>query len=129
MSTTIATIRATLAGELRDAVDGDDVFVSASWPDTIRTPCIFLTPPLIEDYVRRGPNFGEHTVGMDIVIAVDENQPVDALTELERLLVIVLKNTADWQLVGVDSPAPTTVVENGLEYLACVVHLNKPAQL
>jgi hypothetical protein len=127
--TTITGMREGLATELEGVPDLAGVHVSSSWPETIETPCVFLTPPLVDDYVRRGPTFGEHTVGLDILIAVDDDSAVVALAELERLLAVIIKYTADWNLLGVDSPAPTTVVENGAEYLACVVHLSKPTRL
>lgn len=123
----ISDLRAALAAEMADALD---VPVDASWPDTISPPCGFVAPPLADNYVERGPNFGEHTIALDLVLLVDHDDPATGLAALEALLTLALIHTeADWVMSGVDSPQPTAVAEGGAEYLGCVVHLSKPVRL
>jgi hypothetical protein len=119
-------LRAALAAELTPPMGVD---VHPAWPDVLQPPCAFLAPPLADDYAKRGPNFGEHTIALDLVILVDHGEAAAALTALEELIEAALVNTADWALTGVESPAPTTVTESGAEYLACVIHLSRAVQL
>jgi hypothetical protein len=123
----ISALRAGFAAELAVLLD---IPVAASWPDQIAPPCGFLSPPLADNYVERGPNFKEHTVALDLILLVDHDDPATSLAALEALLEVALVNTeADWSLSGVDSPAPTAVAEGGAEYLGCVIHLSKPINL
>lgn len=117
--------------DLRDALVDDlpELNVSPSWPVTLNPPCAFITPPLVDDYVRRGPNFGEHTIALDLVLLVGHDDAETALGVLESMIEYALSQTADWTLAGVDAPAPTTVSENGAEYLASVIHLSKPVRM
>jgi hypothetical protein len=118
-------LRTTLADDLAEL----GVTVSPSWPTTLNPPCAFITPPLTDDYAKQGPNFGEHTIALDLVLLVDHDDAESALSVLESLIAAALVHTADWTLTGVDAPAPTTVSENGAEYLASVIHLSKPVRM
>lgn len=117
--------------DLRDALVDDlpELSITASWPETLNPPCAFITPPLTDEYVRQGPMFGEHTVALDLVLLVAHDDAGPALAALEAMLEYALSQTADWTLTGVDAPAPTTVSENGAEYLASVIHLSKPVRI
>jgi hypothetical protein len=123
---TFADLRTQLAADL--AVLG--IPVSASWPEVLVPPCAFLVPPRSGTWVEVGPNFaGEFTVHYDLVILVDHDAAGPAVAALEQLVAVALEHTADWSLSGVDAPAPTTVTDNGAEYLAAVMHLRKPARI
>jgi len=117
--------------DLRDALVDDlpELNVSPSWPDTLTPPCAFITPPLSDEYVKQGPMFGEHTIALDLVLLVAHNDAATALGALETMVEYALSQTADWTLTSVDAPAPTTVSENGAEYLASVIHLSKPVRI
>lgn len=117
--------------DLRDALVDDlpEIAISPSWPDTLNPPCGFITPPLTDEYVRQGPMFGEHTIALDLVLLVAHDDAAASLAALELMVEYALSQTADWTLTGVDAPAPTTVSENGAEYLASVIHLSKPVRI
>lgn len=104
------------------------VDVSPSWPDVIAPPCAFITPPIADDYAIPGPNFGEFTIALDLVIIVGHDDPTAALEALEELVEVALVNTANWTVVAVDAPAPTKVSESGAEYLASIIHLSFPVR-
>lgn len=116
-------LRTTLVADL------PDLDVSPSWPVELNPPCAFITPPLAESYVTQGPMFGEFTVALDLVLLVAHSDAEEALFQLESMLAYALRNTADWVLTGVAAPAPTTVTENGADYLATVIHLSKPVRI
>lgn len=121
--TTFSDLRAALVADL------PDLHVQPAWPMVLTPPCAFITPPLAETYVSRGPTFGEHTVALDLLLLVAHDDADLALAALETMVEYALINTADWTLTGVDAPAPTSVTENGAEYLASVIHLSKPVVL
>lgn len=123
--TMFSDLRAVLVADLQ--VLG--VPVAPSWPDVLSPPCAFITPPIAGDYVTPGPNFGQFTISVDLVLMVEHSDAAVALAALEVLIEDALRNTADWSLTGVDAPAPTTVIEGGADYLASVIHMSKPARM
>lgn len=125
--TVFADLRASLAADLAPLV-AQGVAVDPSWPDVLAPPAAFVAPPLTDQWIQPGPNYGEFTVSLDVVLLVDHSPTGAALAELEELVTLALANTADWGLSGVDAPAPTTVSEGGAEYLAAVIHLSKPVR-
>lgn len=122
----ITDLRVALADELAPLLGVD---VHAQWPDVLTPPCAYISPPLVDDYVRRGPTFREHTVALDLIVLVEHGDPATSLAALDALIEIAVVNTADWSLSGVDSPAPIQVSDGGAEYLASVIHLRKAVQL
>jgi hypothetical protein len=118
---------------LRDQLAADlaplGVAVYASWPKSITLPCAYVMPPLNNNYIVGGPNFGEYTVSIDVVILADHADVTESLEILETLLEAALVNSADWTLTGVEPPSPITVTESGADYLGAVVHLSKPVRL
>jgi len=122
----LKTMREALAADL--TVLG--VPAAAAWPIEIAAPCVFVTPALAGEYVTPGPNFGgEYTVFVDVVIMVEHAAIEIALVALEDLLELALVHTADWALRAVDPPAPTTITDNGAQYLATVLHLSKSVRI
>lgn len=117
--------------DLRAALVADlpELSIAASWPDTLNPPGGFITPPIAAEYATRGPNFGEHTIALDLVLFVGHGDAALALAELEEMVQYALIHLADWTLTGVDPPAPTRVSEVGADYLASVIHISKPIQL
>ena len=117
--------------DLRTALAGDltEINCAVSWPDVLAPPGAFLAPPLAADFITAGPNFGEWTVALDLVLYVDHGDPSERLAELESMLQYALINTADWELTGVDPPAPAQINDDGAEYLTCVIHLSKPTRM
>lgn len=118
--------RVALAAELAAALG---VPVHPAWPTAVDPPCAFITPPPVGDYLVIGPTFREHTLSLDVVIVVDHGPVQVAVEPLEDLIELAVHALADWALRSVDPPAPTTIVENGAEYLAVVMHLSKPVLL
>jgi hypothetical protein len=120
-------------GDLRTALAFDlapmDVTVYPAWPTELSPPCVFITPALGRPFIEAGPNFREFIVTYDLVILVDHADPGAALAQLEDLVAVAVHHTADWAMLGIESPAPTTISEGGAEYLAVIVHLGKPVQL
>ena len=106
-----------------------DLGTLPSWPDVLNPPGAFITPATYADYIVAGPNFGEHTVAVDLVLFVDHGDAAERLTELESMVQYALINTADWALTGVDAPAPIQVNYDGAEYLTCVIHLSKSIRI
>lgn len=123
----------TMFSDLRAALVADlavlGVPIAPSWPEVLSPPCGFITPPLAAEYVAQGPMFGEYTISIDLVLMVEHADANEALIALEVLVEDALRNTADWTLTGVDAPAPTTVIENGADYLASVIHMSKPVRM
>lgn len=117
--------------DLRAALVADlpNLHVTPSWPDALRPPGAFITPPVAVDYVEAGPGFGEHTIALDLALFVDHGDAAVSLARLEDMVEYALINTADWTLTGVDAPAPMQVTEDGAEYLTCVIHLSKPIRM
>lgn len=119
-------LRAQLVADL-EPIDG--ATVHPSWPDVVVPPFMFVTPPLSDDWARRGENFGEHTIGLDLVVLVDHGDAATELATLESLVEQALKKIDDWDLLGVEPPTPTTVSDGGAEYLATVIRVSKPVEL
>ncbi len=119
------TLRDKLAEELSDVLP---IPVSAAWPKDFTVPCVYFAPPLADTYVTRD-GFGTYRLFVDLVILVPHDEAGDSLERLEHYLEIVLINTADWELGGVDAPAPISVTEQGADYLGAVVHLAKSTAL
>lgn len=119
----ITELRSTLVEDLRSV--GLPVF--EAWPDRVTPPCLFVTPPASDDYVTSGENFTEYMVSLDVVILVAHATAGVALTALDTILELVITNTADWRLIGCDSPSLVTI--SGNEYLGTIVHLSKYAGL
>jgi hypothetical protein len=125
----LSDLRLTLAASL-GTLAAQGVAVDPAWPDVLAPPAVFIAPPLADQWVRFGPNFGEYTVALDLVLLVDHDATGAALARVEDLVSAVLALVADdWVMNGVDAPAPTTVSEGGADYLAAVVHLSKPVRL
>lgn len=118
-------IRDTLADDL--AALG--IPVHPSWPVSVDPPCAFIIPSLTTEYISPGPNFGEVTVAVDVVVMVDHDAVEVALDVLDQLIESVLVNSMDWTFAGVDPPAPTTVTDSGPEYLSAVIHLSRPVHI
>lgn len=114
---------------LRDALASDlsplGVTIHPAWPIDFEPPCAFVTAPLTASYVEAGPTFGTYTVNVDVVLLVPHSTADAGLDAIEALVESTLLNTVDWRCLGVDTPAPITVVETGAEYLGTVVHLSK----
>lgn len=111
-------MREQLAADLR-VIDGMPK-VEPDWPARLTPPIIYIQPPLT-DYVLSGQAFGEYAVSLDVVIVLRDRD----LSELERLIEGVLKNTADWALLGVD--APDVITANNNAYFGTTIHLSKAA--
>lgn len=121
--TTLTDLRLSLAADL------PELEPLTSWPDVLNPPGAFITPPLAVDFISQGPNFGEHTIALDLVLFVDHGDPAERLAELESMTQYALINTADWALTGVDAPSPIQINEDGGEYLTCVIHLSKAIRM
>lgn len=122
----IKTIRDALVTDLQVGVG---VPVHPHWPIAFVAPCLFVLPPVADQYVQSGQRFGELYLAVDIVILAAHAPIEEALLAIEELIEATIANTMDWQLRGIESPAPTTVLDNGAEYLGTVVHLSKPFRL
>lgn len=120
-------LRLTLAADLAPL----GIAIHPSWPDNLDLPLAFISAPLSQGgYVRGGQTYaGHYVVSYDVVILVAHSDPGAALIELEGLIEQAIIHTADWALTGIDSPAPTTISDNGAEYLATIVHLSKNVQI
>lgn len=104
--------------------------VAASWPNAVAPPCGFVVPPMGGEYLRAGPNFGEYTLSLSLVLLVEHGTVGEALVSLEDLIAYAVANTAgNWVLANVDPPAPTVVSESGAEYLGAVIQLSKYIRL
>lgn len=114
---------------VRLVADLPELNVSPAWPETLLPPCGFVIPPVAGEYVVPGPMFGEHTISLDLVLLVAHGDVNTSLMELESMIEYALINTADWTVTGVDGPAPTSVSEQGADYLASVVHLSQPVRI
>lgn len=129
----IAELRTALVADLVTGSGGNaspiGVPVKEAWPSKVlNPPVVYVVPPQDRPYVTAGPNFGQWTVAVDLVILSGRADAADALAELEQLVEIALANTVDWTLAGgVDSPSTITV--NGTECLGTTLHLSKPASL
>lgn len=119
--------RTQLADELRA---GLGVLAFPAWPDDLDPPCVFVTPPLVVDYIRRGQLFGEFVIALDVFVVVPHGDPAVSLDELEQLVEKAIVHIGgEFTLDSVDAPSPTTVVtEGGAEYLTCVIHVSKPVR-
>ena len=102
------------------------VAVMDVWRITGEPPCILLVPPPGRSYVEGGKTFGEFLINVDVVVLVRARPPNEGRDELEELLEDVLRNTADWALDGVDSPAAASIPDSTVEFRGAVVHLSKP---
>jgi hypothetical protein len=114
-------LRAQLVSDL--AVVG--VPVMDDWLLRAEPPCIFLTPPLTASYVQAGDQFASYVLNVDVVVLVEAGPMNESRDELETLLEEVLRNTADWGLIGVDSPGTASMADSTVEFLGTVVHLGK----
>jgi hypothetical protein len=127
----IDVVRAALVSDLVSGSDGAvtpiGVTVLDAWPSKAPTPPVAFVVPPQGTYVSAGPTFGTYTVALDVVLVAGRPEARDALVQLDQLIERVLVNTADWTLAGVDSPAVVTI--NGVDYLGCITHLSKPAQI
>jgi hypothetical protein len=115
--------------EIRDALVADldplNVPVYGSWPIRADPPCVFLAPPLGGAYVAGGREIGTYVVSLDAVVLVERRPPDEGREDLEALLELLLRNSVDWALTGVDSPSAVTIAESTYEFLGTVVHLSK----
>jgi hypothetical protein len=121
----LTALRATLADDL--AVLGIPVY--AAWPTDLGVTCAFVAPTTTGEYVTSGPNFGEWTALVDVVILAEHAPADEALASLEDLLETALINTADWRLRYCEPIGPITVTEEGSPYLGVVIHLARPFTL
>jgi hypothetical protein len=125
----IAELRAQLKHDLETGSDGAatplGVPVHDPYPGRVVAPCAVLGMEPA-GYVVGGQTFcREFEVRFTVALLVARSETY--LAELERLIEIVLENTADWGMTGVD--APGTLMESGMELLGTTVHLSKLAKL
>jgi hypothetical protein len=125
----IAELRAALKLDLETGSDGAatpiGVPVHDPYPGRVVAPCAVLGMEPA-GYIVGGQTFcREFEVRMTVVLLVSRSEHY--LDELEKLIEIVLENTADWGMTGVD--APGSLVESGMELLGTTVHLSKMAKL
>lgn len=124
----LAAMRAQLAADLAGLAPLG-VTVSDQWPQAMTPPVAFVTPALTAAWIEPGPNFSEYLIGLDVVLLVDHGASGPALFELETLVEAALGLLSEWGVTEVEPPAPTSVADNGAEYLAAVIHLTQPTQL
>lgn len=126
--------------DIRDQLQTDltviGVPVHAAWPPVVTPPCIFIVPPVVDQYIApaRKPDLtfagGRFVYAVDAIIFVQHGDPDASLATLDDLIEQVLINTsADWFVSGVEPPSATKITEQGAEYLATAVHLSKPVAL
>lgn len=124
----IQELRQRLIDDLLSGSDGAADPVRArildSWPGKAPAPpVLFVVPPQTQPYVIAGPTFGQHTLNLDVVILAGRSEAKDSLLQLEALIELVLVNTMDWALSGVDSPSVVTI--NGVDHLGSIIHLSQ----
>jgi hypothetical protein len=120
----IAELRAALVSDLDAATTTP---VHNAWPDRFTAPCVAVVPPA-GSYVRAGQTFGSFEVLADALLLVPRGtDAATALVALDSLIELVLANSADWSLQGVDSPSIVTV--GAVEHLGTLIHLAKQSKL
>lgn len=105
------------------AVLGVPVF--GAWPIRAEAPSVYLVPPLSAPYVAAGREFGSYVASLDAVVLVERRPPDEGREALELLLEDLLRNSADWALTGVDSPAAASMQDSTIEFLGTIAHLAK----
>ena len=123
----IQELRDQLISDLETGSDGAatpiGITVYGLYPEKVVPPCAVIgIPP--GQYVTGGQTFGTYEVAATVVLMVKRSPTYVA--DLEALIEIVLENTADWALKGVDTPSVFTM--NGSEWLGTVVSLSKQAK-
>jgi hypothetical protein len=113
----IAELRDRLAADLAAVLDR----VEAQPPSRLTPPIVYLVPA--EPYVSAGQTFGDYVISVDVHVVVRTWN----LTEIEKIIGLVLANTTDWALTAVDAPGPVTV--SGLDHYGTIIHLAKAARL
>jgi hypothetical protein len=115
--------RAALEADLVTAFDDQAVRVYGAWPDRPQPPCVLVTVPVSGPWLSAGQTFGTtHELHLDCIVLVPRS-----LATLEELTAVVLANTVDWSLSGVDSPTLVTLA--GVDFLGTTVHLSQSIKI
>ncbi len=115
----IKDLRDALIADLADSVG---IPVMDDWLVRAEPPCILVTTPGA-DYVHAGKELRSYVLSADVAVLVQVGP--DARDQSDALLEAVLRNTADWGLVGVDPPRADSIEDSTVEFLSTVVHLEK----
>lgn len=115
--------------ELREQLAADlaviEVPVYPAWPAAPAIPSLIVTPAPI--YVAGGQTFGRYVVTVQVLILASRQRDGASLDQLDQLIEMVLANTVDWALTGVEAPSLVSVGQQSV--LGTLVTLAKGAAL
>jgi hypothetical protein len=122
-----------LIQDARDQVaarlDDLDATVYPLWPTEVAPPLVWITPTRGEGFISNGAPFGTYLMALDVVIAVEHGDIATSFAALDPLVEQAVTALSDYPLVGVDAPAPVTLLTDGAEYLGTVIHIQVPFAL